>query len=190
MKFLNHLHFFAFVTCLLPAGNLAAQDVSDEYSDAMSEASEVADWDTNNDGMLDAHEFYVVNYRIWDTDDDSRISQEEWQAGTDNYLAVDRSRDMAMFGDMDLDKNDSLDVNEFTMVMIESDPFDFETDAPGRMNTDQDMQSNMAQMDTTQMEQGQTMQDPTVMIWQMDNDDLIEKITYGDWQIRLDEDDN
>jgi hypothetical protein len=49
------------------------------------------------------------------------------------------------------------------------------------MNNDQIQNQDM---------QDDPMKDATVMIWQLDNDNLIEKITYGDWNIKLDEDDN
>lgn len=188
---MNKQKFFTTIASILSFGFILmtcsptlAQDVSDDYNDAMSEASEVADWDTDGDGELDAHEFYVVNYRIWDTDDDSRISREEWQAGMDNYI-VDRSAEMAMFPDWDTNKDEQLDVNEYTLAMVEIDPFAFDTTAPGQMKEEQsDDQMQYQEMQTNPME------DATVMIWQLDNDNLIEKITYGDWSIQLDEDNN
>lgn len=176
---------FGFVLCI---GNpLLAQDVSQEYNDAMSEASEVADWDTDGDGELDAHEFYVVNYRIWDADDDSQITQEEWQAGMDSYI-VDRSAEMAMFTDWDTNKDDKLDVNEYTLAMVEIDPFEFKTSAP--MQTDEQAMQDQRMQDQNMTQSDSDMEEPTLVIWQMDNDDLIEKITYGDWSVRLDEDNN
>ncbi|MFP4095196.1 MAG: hypothetical protein ACLFUB_11965 [Cyclobacteriaceae bacterium] len=187
MKSLNYPHFFALLACFLVVASLKAQDVSDEYNQAMSEASEVADWDTDGDGMLDDHEFYLVNYHIWDTDHDSRISQEEWQSGVDSYISSMKADKLGKFNDWDVDSNDSLSVNEFTLAMVEQDPFEFETSAPKQMDTTQTQQNNMAQQkDATQMKQ----EDATVMIWQLDNDDLVEKITYGDWEFVLDEDDN
>lgn len=173
---------------VLTGNKTFAQDVSEEYNNAMAEASEVADWDTDGDGMLDDHEFYVVNYRIWDTDNDARISEEEWDAGMGNYIAVDREAEMAMFNDWDTDQNDALDVNEFTLVMVEQDPFDFKTSAPGMQTDEQAMQDQ--QMQSQNMNQTSSEEQPTLVIWQMDNDNLVEKITYGDWSMRFDEDDN
>lgn len=217
MKPLNYPHFFALLACFFVVATLKAQDVSDEYNQAMSEASEVADWDTDGDGMLDDHEFYVVNYRIWDTDNDSRISQEEWQAGTTNYISSSKTDSLGQFNDWDIDNNDSLSVNEFTLVMVNQDPFEFKTSSPGMMSQQMQQdtmmqQSDMAQqmdtmqmqqdtmmqqsgmaqqMDTTQIQQDSMMQqEPTVMIWQLDNDNLVEKITYGDWEFKFDKDDN
>ena len=186
-NFFTILASFFFGTVIVFSFEASAQEASEEFSEGMSEASEIADWDTDGDGELDAHEFYLVNYRIWDTDNDSRISQEEWEAGMGNYIVVDRQSEMAMFPDLDVNQDDSLDVNEFTLVMVESDPFDFETSAP--IMNEQNMQDQTTQ--TQDMQQSDSkMEDPTVMIWQLDNDDLVEKITYGDWQIKLDEDDN
>lgn len=189
---MNKQNFFTTLASILSFGfvlfignPLLAQDVSQEYNDAMSEASEVADWDTDGDGDLDAHEFYVVNYRIWDADDDSQITQKEWQAGMDSYI-VDRSAEMAMFTDWDTNKDEKLDVNEYTLAMVEIDPFEFKTSAPGPMKTEQSMDDQMQDQEM----QDDSMEDATVMIWQLDNDDLVEKITYGDWSIRLDEDNN
>jgi hypothetical protein len=186
-NFFTILTSFFFCTAIVFSFEASAQETSDEFNEGMSEASEIADWDTDGDGELDAHEFYVVNYRIWDTDNDSRISQEEWEAGMENYIVVDRQSEMAMFPDWDVNQDDSLDVNEFTLVMVESDPFDFGTSAP--MKNEQDMQDQTTQSQNMEQSDSQ-MEDPTVMIWQLDNDDLVEKITYGDWQIKLDEDDN
>ena len=185
-KFFTILSVMTFFTVLFLTPDAVAQDVSEAYNDAMSEASEVADWDTDGDGMLDAHEFYVVNYRIWDTDNDSQISREEWDAGMDNYIVVDRKAEMAMFPDWDVNKDEVMDVNEYTLAMVEKDPFNFRTSAPKM-----DMDSDDQQMQSQDMSQNDSeMEDPTVMIWQLDNDDLIEKITYGDWSLRLDEDNN
>ena len=67
----------AFGATLTLSADANAQNMGKEYNDAMTEASEITGWDTDGDGTLDDHEFYVVNYRIWDTDDDSRLSKEE-----------------------------------------------------------------------------------------------------------------
>jgi hypothetical protein len=176
----------SFCFILMICSTTMAQDISSEYNDAMSEASEVADWDTDGDVELDAHEFYVVNYRIWDTDDDSQISEEEWQAGMDSYI-VDRSAEMAMFPDWDTNQDKQLDVNEYTLAMVEIDPFEFNTNAPRQIKDEKSMNNDQIQ---NQDMQDDPMKDATVMIWQLDNDNLIEKITYGDWNIKLDEDDN
>lgn len=188
-KFFTIFSTLFFYSAIMFSSNAIAQDVSEEYNDAMAEASEVADWDTDDDGMLDAHEFYVVNYRIWDTDNDSRITEEEWQAGMENYIIVDRQSEMAMFTDWDANRDDALDVNEFTLVMVEQDPFNFETSAPGLQMDGQAMQDEQMQ-EEDQNQADSEMEEPTLVIWQMDNDPIIEKITYGDWSMRFDEDDN
>lgn len=40
------------------------------------------DYDKNNNGILDSNEFYTYAYRIWDTDRDGFLSDEEWKLST------------------------------------------------------------------------------------------------------------
>jgi len=190
--------FFTFLLTMMGCAGLmsnpaAAQDVSDEFEDAMSEAGEVADWDTNNDGVLDSNEFYVVNYRIWDADHDGMISMEEWNNGIDSYIPSENRDAIGNFNKLDTNNNDSLDINEYTMVMVEADPYEFELSMDEYQKQKQQGAMDQSAMQAQTDEQTQTDaidQDATVMIWQMDNDNLVEKITYGDWSVRLDEDNN
>ena len=61
---MNKQNFFTTLASILSFGfvlfignPLLAQDVSQEYNDAMSEASEVADWDTDDNDLIDADAF-------------------------------------------------------------------------------------------------------------------------------------
>lgn len=40
------------------------------------------DYDKNNNGILDSNEFYTYAWRIWDTDRDGYLSDEEWKLST------------------------------------------------------------------------------------------------------------
>jgi hypothetical protein len=169
---------FAFLTCtaiLTCIGNVSAQDVSNDYKDAMTEAGEVAGWDINDNGIFDDHEFYVVNYRIWDTDNDGKLTDEEWQAGMDYYVANYDMTDYGTFSDWDTSQDNMVDVNEYIVVMGENDIYSFNESMKNTQSDQSDSQDT---------------QDATVMIWHEDNDGLVEKIEYGDWSFRFDEDDN
>ncbi|MEK6481339.1 hypothetical protein WJR50_27605 [Catalinimonas sp. 4WD22] len=167
--FLSLTVLFAFV------GNASAQDVSDEYNEAMTQASEVTDWDTNNNGILDDNEFYVVNYRIWDVDSDGQLTNEEWQSGMDYYVTNYDMTDYGVFTDWDTNQDDMVDVNEYIIVMGENDVYGFKESM-------KDTQSGQATAQNTE--------DPTLKIWHLDNDNLVEKIEYGDWSYTFDKDDN
>lgn len=49
------------------------------------------DYDKNKNGILDSNEFYTYAYRIWDTDRDGFLSDEEWKLSTARWYGPSSS---------------------------------------------------------------------------------------------------
>lgn len=171
---------FTFLTCaalFICFGSASAQDMRNNYQEALSEAGKAAGWTTNEDGSFDDHAFYVVNYRIWDTNHDGSLSEDEWQSGMEHY-ATNQEENTA-FTDWDTNQDGSIDVNEYEAVMRKKDVLGF--------NESMNAQNDSSHEQNTQ---DQNMQNATVMIWDEDDDPWIERIEYGGRSFQLDQDDN
>ena len=89
----------------------ADEPIMDENNLVMTEAITIfaetgtatfADFDTNNDGVLDENEvplIYQDNFEVWDTDDDDMLSRDEF--------------DTTIFGFTDMNADEGIDQNEW-----------------------------------------------------------------------------
>lgn len=99
------------------AGSFEALDGDgDSYLDADEMAEWVDDegiftaWDIDPDSELDADEINEGVFRVWDGNDDDRITEMEWETGVDFFYSDDL--DSGHFQDWDLNGDSELDMDE------------------------------------------------------------------------------
>jgi hypothetical protein len=86
--------------------------------------------DLDGDSIVLQVELATALFELWDTDDDRRVSQDEWAGGMAIWFP-DRV-DSARFEDWDTDQDDSLDVIELGEGGASSGAFDaYDTDQDG-----------------------------------------------------------
>ena len=141
-----------------------------DFAKTVATLGYIADWNVNDQGAYDDPELYVTTYKIWDRDENKSISEQEWNNGVTYYiLDYDKSKD-GDFSDWDRDSSNDLDVNEVTAGMKDKNYFKAD-----------EADKSVAK---------QTSDNPTLVVWDTDNDPLIEKVEYGSWSHRFDADDN
>lgn len=124
-----------FINAVLP-DELTFEDF-DKNSDELIARSEfvdaftyhyVDDWNTTDNDYLDDEDFYEVVYHVWDSDDDGRLTDEEWQVGYDNYFA---DYIVVEYDDIDVDVDGYIVYDEYYNVIDDTEFFadwDFDTD--------------------------------------------------------------
>lgn len=142
-----------------------------ELKEAISTVGMLAKWDTDENGYFNDREFYVFLYRLWDHSHDGNISEEEWKEGITHMEGYDEN-EHGTFKDWDADNNGKVDFNEFTTDLKDNNYF-----RSLDMNEDQKLSD-------------QEVANAVIQIWDEDDDGNIERIEYGNWSARLDEDDN
>ncbi len=85
----------------------------DEFSDVFA-ANYYEDWNSEDDEYLDDEDFYNKTYQMWDTDDNNRLSKEEWTFGYDNYFGDYVVTD---YSAIDVDQDGFIEYNEFNNEM-------------------------------------------------------------------------
>ncbi|MGK7396034.1 MAG: hypothetical protein ACNS62_15765 [Candidatus Cyclobacteriaceae bacterium M3_2C_046] len=145
---------------------------SKEFEEVLSTAGYLDEWDLNDDDAFDDSEFNVVLYTVWDRDNDSQISQEEWETGTQNYIDEYDTEAYGQYEDWDTNKDQKVDINEFGTAIGKTNKFN---------ENKADKMEKMSKEELT---------DAVFKIWDTDNDEYIEKIEFGNWTKRLDKDDN
>ncbi len=96
--------------------------------------SNFSEFDTDNDGNLDANEFYAINFRYVDKDNDKTVSPEEWNEGY-NYLYGTYESDFDIF---DADKDGILDTDEWNIGLADSEWFnDFDENDDGKISAEE-----------------------------------------------------
>ncbi len=111
--------------------NVTADDADfptlDASGDSYLDADEVAEWvdnsgtfdrwDADSDSELDRDEIAGNAFNLWDTNDDKKLSQKEWESGTDLWYPDNVQH--VSYGDWDGDGDSEVDADEF------SEKFDF-----------------------------------------------------------------
>lgn len=120
------------------------------------------DWDTDGDNALNQDEFYEGFFTVWDQDNNQSISQKEFDVATENLFVNYNFDEYGMFSDWDTDGNSEISDDEFIngMVMV--------------FNSDPEQES------TSKL----------LTIWDLDNDEKIERIELSNIVVLLDADDN
>lgn len=67
---------------VVPATSSTSVQANSDGSTTTTTTTYYVDYDKNNNGILDSNEFYTYAYRIWDTDRDGFLSDEEWKLNT------------------------------------------------------------------------------------------------------------
>ena len=140
------------------------------FAETIATIGYIADWNTTAEGVYDDPELYVTTYKIWDRDENQELSEQEWTRGVDYYIMDYDENEYGDFQKWDADRSGVVDVNELATAMK----------AAGFFKADQ--------ADTNVSAEG--MEDATLVLWDEDNDALIEKIEYGSYSQRFDTDDN
>lgn len=120
------------------------------------------DMDADNNDILDKDEFYGGFYNAWDENGDNTINENEFNTAAQNFFAKNDFNEYGTFGDWDADSNNEISDQEFRKVMASI--------------VDIDKNERLAQN--------------LLIIWDLDNDDKVEKVELDNITVMLDEDDN
>ncbi len=120
------------------------------------------DWDTNGNKVLSKDEFYEGFYSIWDENGDKSVDQKEFTRATKNFFANYKYDEYGKFADWDTDGNGKVSKKEYRHMMTT------------KMGKESEEEGN----------------DRLFVIWDLDNDDNIEKIELDNITVMLDNDDN
>lgn len=120
------------------------------------------DWDTDGDSALNQDEFYEGFFTVWDRDNNQSVNQEEFDIATENLFVNYDFKEYGMFSDWDADGNSEISDDEFINGMVSV------------INSDS----------------GQESTSKLLTIWDLDNDDKIERIELSNITVLLDADNN
>ncbi len=120
------------------------------------------DWDTSGDKVLSKDEFYEGFYTLWDENGDKSVDQKEFTRATKNFFANYKYDEYGKFAEWDADGNGKVSKKEYRQMMT----------------------TKMGKAD------GDERPDHLFVIWDLDNDDNIEKIELDNITVMLDNDDN
>jgi hypothetical protein len=120
------------------------------------------DWDTDGDNALNENEFYNGFYNVWDFDNSGAVNEEEFNKAAENLFVNYEFVEYGQFSDWDGDGNGEISTNEFMDGMSQV----IESDA------------------------GQESANRLMTIWDLDNDEKIERIELSNITVLLDADDN
>ena len=77
-----------------------------------------ADWNTDQNNVLDKNEFYQGIMNVWDGDDDGSINKQEFQTGTKEFFANYNYKKYGRFADWDTDGDGSINQSELEKGMM------------------------------------------------------------------------
>lgn len=118
--------------------------------------------DANSDDILNKDELFGGLLSAWDEDGNNTINENEFNTATQNFFARNEFNEYGSFGNWDKDGNNEISEQEFrdTMASI----------------IDIDQNERLAQN--------------LLIIWDLDNDDKIERVELDNITVMLDENDN
>lgn len=85
---------------------------ADEVAEWVDESGTFDTWDVDSDSELDRDEITDNAFQLWDTTNDSTLSQKEWEAGTDLWYPDNLQH--LTYGDWDGDGDSEVDADEFS----------------------------------------------------------------------------
>ncbi len=101
-----------------PADEFATLDASgdshldaDEIAEWVDDRAPFRSWDVDADSELDRDEIAGNAFSLWDANNDGKISQKEWNSGTDVWYPS--NAEFGVFSDWDGDGDSELDADEF-----------------------------------------------------------------------------
>lgn len=117
--------------------------------------------DTNNDGILNKDELFGGLYDLWDVDSDNVVDEEEFNASTQNFFIKNKVTPRS-FDNWDMDSNGEISKEEFREEFAS----------------------------IVDVKENETLAQNLFIIWNQDNDGIVERIELENVIIRLDKDDN
>ena len=120
------------------------------------------DWDADDNNVLNENEFFEGFFGVWDNDDSNNISEEEFKSATDNLFMNYQFNEYGQFSDWDADASGEISNEEFMKGM------------------------NLIIVS----DEGQESANRLMTIWNLDNDDKIERIELSNITVLLDADNN
>lgn len=90
------------------------------------------DWNIRDDEYFDDEDFYHTSFSMWDTDEDSLLSEDEWGKGIEYFYKENAAKD---FIGADINKDGTIDHDEFVDVLDDTDFFEaWDVDANEHLN--------------------------------------------------------
>lgn len=83
---------------------------ADEVAERVDDVGTFEEWDVDSDSELDRDDIAGNAFDLWDADDNGKVSEAEWEDGTEFWYPVDENPDA--FADWDGDGDSELDVDE------------------------------------------------------------------------------
>jgi len=120
------------------------------------------DWDTDGDNALNENEFFEGFYSVWDFDNSGAVNEEEFNKAAENLFVNYEFVEYGEFSDWDNDGSGEISTDEFFSGMNQV----IESDA------------------------GQESVNRLMTIWDLDNDEKIERIELSNITVLLDADNN
>jgi|GEM_PF-1833132 len=95
------------------------------------------DYDKNKNGILDSNEFYTYAYRVWDTDRDGYLSDEEWKLSTARWYGP-TSNTYQTYTYWDKNGDGKIDATEFDTGAASTKLYTvWDTNADSQINNDE-----------------------------------------------------
>ncbi|WKN43538.1 hypothetical protein [Tunicatimonas pelagia] len=120
------------------------------------------DWDADGDNALNEREFFDGFYTVWDFDSNDAISEEEFNKAAENLFINYEFSEYGAFSDWDIDANNELTKSEFMNGLSSIIASDAGQESASRLMT----------------------------VWDLDNDEKIERIEMSNITVLLDADNN
>lgn len=94
---------------------ISPEEFVEEFTDSYYD-----DWNNTDNHYLDDEDFYTVTFKVWDVDDDEKLSEEEWNKGYDyhygNYVTHS-------YSDIDVDDDGYIQYVEYDEYLNDGDYF-------------------------------------------------------------------
>lgn len=147
-----------------PAQSPQTQATSNEPDKSKLQATSLSykGMDTDSNGILNKDEFYGGFFDAWDEDGNNTIDDNEFNTAAQNFFAKNEFNEYGTFDNWDKDGNNEVSEQEFRDIMASI--------------VDIDKNERLAQN--------------LFIIWDLDNDDKIEKVELDNVTVMLDEDGN
>ena len=85
---------------------------NDEIGESADASGAFDAWNADRDSELDRDDIAGNAFRLWDRDGDKKVSEKEWEAGTELWYPDDA--DLVAFADVDADGDSELDADELS----------------------------------------------------------------------------